>query len=85
MAEEDENGAEKTEDPSEKKLRDAQERGDVAKSQEVNTWFIMAASLIVLQAFRRIWRVNWWSPSLALSNIPIRCLSITGDCANSGI
>lgn len=51
MAEEDENGAEKTEDPSEKKLRDAQERGDVAKSQEVNTWFIMAASLIVIASF----------------------------------
>lgn len=51
MAEEDENGAEKTEDPSEKKLRDAQERGDVAKSQEVNTWFIMAASLIIIASF----------------------------------
>lgn len=51
MAEEDEDGTEKTEDPTEKKLRDAQEKGDVAKSQEVNTWFIMAASLIVIVGF----------------------------------
>ncbi|MEP3266317.1 MAG: flagellar biosynthesis protein FlhB [Hyphomicrobiales bacterium] len=51
MAQEDEDGTEKTEDPTEKKLRDAQEKGDVAKSQEVNTWFIMAASLIVITGF----------------------------------
>ena len=37
----------KTEDPSEKKLRDAHERGDVAKSQEVNTWFILSGSALV--------------------------------------
>ncbi len=37
----------KTEDPSEKKLRDAHEKGDVAKSQEVNTWFILSGSALV--------------------------------------
>ena len=37
----------KTEDPSEKKLRDAHEKGDVVKSQEVNTWFILAGSALV--------------------------------------
>jgi flagellar biosynthetic protein FlhB len=37
----------KTEDPSEKKLRDAHERGDVVKSQEVNTWFVLAGSALV--------------------------------------
>ena len=37
----------KTEDPSEKKLRDAHERGDVVKSQEVNTWFILSGSALV--------------------------------------
>lgn len=36
----------KTEDPSEKKLRDAHEKGDVVKSQEVNTWFILAGSAL---------------------------------------
>ncbi len=51
MAEEAEDGGEKTEDPTDKRLRDAQEKGDVAKSQEVNTWFIMAASLIVIAGF----------------------------------
>lgn len=51
MAQEDEDGTEKTEDPTEKKLRDSQEKGDVVKSQEVNTWFIMAASLVVIIGF----------------------------------
>ncbi len=37
----------KTEDPSEKKLRDAHERGEVVKSQEVNTWFILSGSALV--------------------------------------
>ena len=37
----------KTEDPTEKKLRDAHQRGDVVKSQEVNTWFILTGSALV--------------------------------------
>ena len=37
----------KTEDPSERKLRDAQEKGNVAKSQEVNTWFILSGAALV--------------------------------------
>ena len=37
----------KTEDPSEKKLRDAHEKGNVAKSQEVNNWFILGGSALV--------------------------------------
>jgi flagellar biosynthesis protein FlhB len=37
----------KTEDPSEKKLRDAHEKGDVVKSQEVNNWFILGGSALV--------------------------------------
>ncbi|MBA4783931.1 MAG: flagellar biosynthesis protein FlhB [Rhizobiales bacterium] len=51
MAEEAEDGGEKTEDPSQKRLNDALEKGDVAKSQEVNTWFIIAASLLVIAGF----------------------------------
>ncbi len=40
--------SEKTEDPTQKKLEDAHKRGDVAKSQEVSTWFsLMGATLIV--------------------------------------
>jgi flagellar biosynthetic protein FlhB len=37
----------KTEDPSEKKLRDAHEKGNVVKSQEVNNWFILGGSALV--------------------------------------
>jgi flagellar biosynthetic protein FlhB len=34
----------KTEDPSQKKLEDAHKKGDVVKSQEVTTWFMLAGS-----------------------------------------
>jgi flagellar biosynthetic protein FlhB len=43
--------ADKTEDPTLKRLDEALERGDVAKSQEVNTWFVLAAAALVLVAF----------------------------------
>ena len=40
---------EKTEEPTQKKLQDARDKGDIAKSQEVNSWFIMfAATLFIL-------------------------------------
>jgi flagellar biosynthetic protein FlhB len=48
MAEED---SEKTEDPTQKKLDDAHEKGDVVKSQEVNTWFVLAGGTLVLMGF----------------------------------
>jgi flagellar biosynthetic protein FlhB len=38
----------KTEDPTQKRLDEAHERGDVAKSMEVNTWFIIAWATLVL-------------------------------------
>lgn len=37
----------KTEDPSQKKLEDAHSKGDVAKSQEVVTWFMLLGSAAV--------------------------------------
>ena len=37
----------KTEDPSQKKLEDARKKGDVVKSQEVTTWFMLAGSALV--------------------------------------
>jgi len=49
MAEDD--GAERTEDPTQKRLDDALERGDVAKSQEVNTWFMIAGATLILSSF----------------------------------
>jgi flagellar biosynthesis protein FlhB len=50
MAEE-QDQSEKTEDPTQKRLDEALERGDVAKSQEVNTWFVIAAATLVLITF----------------------------------
>jgi flagellar biosynthetic protein FlhB len=41
----------KTEDPTQKRLDDAHGRGDVAKSQEVNTWFVIAGATLVLSTF----------------------------------
>src|ERR1700709_2881305 len=50
MADEDES-AERTEDPTQKRLDDAHDRGDVAKSQEINTWFVIAGGTLVLSNF----------------------------------
>src|SRR6476660_5726297 len=47
----DESDADKTEDPTQKRLDDAQERGDVVKSQEINTWFVIAGGTLVLSTF----------------------------------
>src|SRR4051795_2214149 len=49
MAESD--SSDKTEDPTQKRLDDAHEKGDVAKSQEVNTWFVLAGATLVLSTF----------------------------------
>ena len=43
--------SDKTEDPTQKHLDDALERGDVAKSQEINTWFIIAGGTLVMSTF----------------------------------
>ena len=50
MAEENDE-SDKTEDPTLKRLEDALQRGDVAKSQEVNTWFVIAGAALVLVGF----------------------------------
>jgi len=43
--------ADKTEEPTQKRLEEALKRGDVVKSQEVNTWFVIAGAALVLMAF----------------------------------
>jgi flagellar biosynthetic protein FlhB len=43
--------AERSQDPTQKRLDEAIERGDVVKSQEVNTWFILAGATLILLAF----------------------------------
>ena len=48
MAEDD---TEKSLDPSQKRLQEAHDRGDVVKSQEVSTWFLMAGATLIIMAF----------------------------------
>lgn len=48
MAEDD---TERSEDPTQKRLDDALEKGDVVKSQEVNTWFIMGGATLAISIF----------------------------------
>ena len=43
--------AEKTEEPSQKKLDDAKKKGDIPKSQEVTSWFMMLAATLVIMMF----------------------------------
>jgi flagellar biosynthetic protein FlhB len=49
MAENDD--AERSEDPTQKRLDEALERGDVVKSQEVSTWFVIGGGALMLSAF----------------------------------
>jgi flagellar biosynthetic protein FlhB len=43
--------SDKSEEPTQKRLDEALERGDVVKSQEVNTWFVIAGGTLVLSTF----------------------------------
>jgi flagellar biosynthetic protein FlhB len=49
VAEEDD--TEKSEEPTQKRLDEALQRGDVVKSQEVNTWFVLGAATLILLSF----------------------------------
>jgi flagellar biosynthetic protein FlhB len=48
MAEDTQDQAQKTEDPTPKKLEKSREKGQVAKSQEINHWFIILGLGIIL-------------------------------------
>jgi len=50
MAEE-RDDTERTEDPTPKRLDDAIKRGDVVRSAEVNTWFMIAGGVLTLMVF----------------------------------
>src|SRR5579871_4997696 len=43
--------SDKTEDPTQKRLDQAVENGDVVKSQELNTWFVIAAATLAMSTF----------------------------------
>ena len=48
MAEDQTDDSQKTEEPTEKRLRDAREKGQVAKSQEVSHWFALLGFALIL-------------------------------------
>src|SRR4051794_24022861 len=50
MAGEDDD-TERTEDPTQRRLDEALKRGDVVKSQEVNTWFVLGTGTLILMSF----------------------------------
>ncbi|MCV0424764.1 MAG: flagellar biosynthesis protein FlhB [Roseibium sp.] len=43
--------SEKTEDPTQKRLKEAHDKGDVPKSQEVSTWFTLAGATLMIAIF----------------------------------
>jgi flagellar biosynthesis protein FlhB len=51
MAETDQHDSDRTEDPTQKRLDEAHERGDVVKSMEVSAWFVLSGGALVLAAF----------------------------------
>ena len=51
MADEERDANEHTEDPSAKRLEEAIRRGDVVKSPEVNTWFMIAGGTLMIMVF----------------------------------
>ncbi len=51
MAEENQDGQEKTEEPTPKRLREAKEKGEVPRSRELNTAMVMIAAAFGLMAF----------------------------------
>lgn len=51
MAETEQQDTERTEDPTQKRLEEAHSRGDVVKSHEVSTWFLLAGGTLVIAAF----------------------------------
>ncbi len=62
MAQENENGQEKTEEPTEKRLKDAREKGDTARSQELSTaamFVCVAAGLLFFAQGISIGAQDW--------------------------
>lgn len=51
MAEESQDQSQKTEEPTQKRLDDAREKGQVAVSREVNHWFMILAGTIMVMMF----------------------------------
>ena len=59
----DQNDAEKTEQPTAKKLSDARKKGNIARSQEVNSWAALLGLLVCLVTF-----IPWLMSNVTLMN-----------------
>ena len=81
----------KTEDPTQKRLDDAHAKGDVAKSQEVNTWFVIAGATLVLSTFSgsigriglRMRRISGVSSILAMAMLPSSAFASSSRSSNA--
>jgi len=51
MAEESQDQSQKTEEPTQKRLEDARQKGQVAVSREVNHWFMILAGTVIIMMF----------------------------------
>lgn len=51
MAEDQQDDSQKTEDPTSKRLQEAREKGQVAKSQEINHWFVFLGLTAIIGIF----------------------------------
>lgn len=49
----DNDDSQKTEDPTGKKLQDAYDKGDAPRSQEVKTWFMLVAGLLIVLVYSK--------------------------------
>ncbi len=71
--------SEKTEDPSQHKLDEAHKKGDVAKSQEVTTWFMMLGSTLLFALAAPVTAVNLMNQlGLIVANADLYDLEGTG-------
>ncbi len=49
MADDQKDNSQKTEDPTQRRLEQAREKGQVAKSQEVTHWFMILAGALIVE------------------------------------
>ena len=78
----DQDNSQRTEDPTQKRLDDALKRGDVVKSQEVNTWFIMAGATLAISIFSGSMGNGILEPMrnlIALLFLPVMALAFVTD------
>ncbi len=83
---ENENGQEKTEEPSQKRLQDAREKGNVPRSRELATVAVFGAGVASLLAMggsvtvqAKDWMRSALSPDIALLESPQDMFGYTGD------